>query len=345
MRDKQKKVLVVSTSRKTRGGITAVLKAYESTQMWRDYHCHWIGTHVDRGNLTKLWYYVSGLAEFCFLLPFYDIVHIHYSLQTTAKRKSRIIKIAKFLGKKVVTHLHCGSQIDDIWGPNYELLIGKADKAIFLSQNLQAMVERHTGPSDNYTVVYNPCISNVVYNGEHRKKDILFAATLYDGKGYKDFIEAFAQIASLHKDWTITLAGNGEIDQGKTLAKELGIADQVIFLGWVNGEAKNNAFKEASVFCLPSYAEGFPMAVLDAFSYGIPVITTPVGGIPDVAIDGENMLLFNPGDVNALANCMERLIMDEQLQKRLGKASLEFAATTFNLQMVVGEVAKIYESL
>lgn len=342
---KGSKVLVVSTSRKTRGGITAVLKAYESTQMWQDYYCHWVGTHVDRSNITKLWYYISGLVEFCLLLPFYDIVHIHYSLQTTAKRKRRIIKIAKIFGKKVVTHLHCGSQIDAIWNKDYELLIGEADKSVFLSNNLRKIVEAHTGPSDRYTVVYNPCISDVVYNGEQRKKDILFAATLYEGKGYKDFIKAFAKIAHYHKDWTITLAGNGEVEQGKALAKELDISSQVLFLGWVNGTAKDKAFKEACIFCLPSYAEGFPMAVLDAFSYGIPVITTPVGGIPDVAIDGENMLLFNPGDVDALAKCMENLISDENLQQKLSKASKVFAATTFNLQTIVSEVANIYENL
>lgn len=78
-----------------------------------------------------------------------------------------------------------------------------------------------------------------------------------------------------------------------------------MFLGWVSGEAKDNAFKEAMIFCLPSYAEGFPMSVLDAWSYGLPVITTPVGGIPDVAQDGVNMLLFNPGDIDMLAKQMK----------------------------------------
>ena len=109
------KVLVVATSRKTRGGITAVLKLYEQSQMWQQYHCSWIGTHRDGNNLRKLWYLAKGFAQYVVLLPFYDIVHIHFSLPPSEKRKNLFFKIAKLLGKKTVIHLHCGTQINEIW--------------------------------------------------------------------------------------------------------------------------------------------------------------------------------------------------------------------------------------
>ena len=87
------------------------------------------------------------------------------------------------------------------------------------------------------------------------------------------------------------------------------------------------------------------MSVLDAWSYGLPVITTPVGGIPDVAKDGENMLLFNPGDVDALADCMERMITDKELRDRISWASLVFAKTKFNLETINKEVEVIYKDV
>ena len=174
---------------------------------------------------------------------------------------------------------------------------------------------------------------------------ILYAGNVNNRKGYADMVKAFAKIAHKHTDWQIVFAGNGEIEQGKALAESLGISGQTKWLGWVIEDEKDKAFREASIFCLPSYAEGFPMSVLDAWSYGLPVITTPVGGIPDVAKDGENMLLFNPGDVDALADCMERMIADQELRDRISMASPEFARVRFNIQTINREVEKLYEEV
>lgn len=174
---------------------------------------------------------------------------------------------------------------------------------------------------------------------------ILYTGTVNHRKGYADMVKAFAKVAHKHKDWQIVFAGNGEIEQGKAMAESLGISSQTVWLGWVRGDEKYKAFREASIFCLPSYAEGFPMSVLDAWSYGLPVITTPVGGIPDVAKDGENMLLFNPGDVDALAECMERMISDKELRDKISMASLEFARVRFNIKTINKEIEDLYVSI
>lgn len=337
------KVLVVSTSRYTRGGITAVVKLYEQSDMWKRYHCRWIGTHRDGNIVRKLWYLVKGFAQYVVLLPFYDIVHIHFSLPMSAKRKYPFFKLAKIMGKKTVIHLHCGSQIDEIWSPIYQTMFEQCDCGILLSEGLKQKIEEHVGPSDKLKVVYNPCpiITRTTQYG--KKNQILFSGTLYEGKGYKDLIRAFAKVADQHKEWKIVLAGNGEEALARNLAIELGIAEQTVLLGWVNGEEKHKAFCEAKALCLPSYAEGFPMAVLDAWAYGLPVITTPVGGIPDVAFDGDNMLLFNPGDVDTLAEKLDLIMSNETLRDQLSAASVRMAREKFNLNTITTQIAEIYE--
>lgn len=177
------------------------------------------------------------------------------------------------------------------------------------------------------------------------KKIILYAGTINERKGYADLIKAFAKIAKSYPEWEVVFAGNGEIEQGEALARELGIEPQIKFVGWVNGMEKDALFRKASIFCLPSYAEGFPMAILDAWAYGLPVITTPVGGIPDVAVDGENMLLFNPGDMDKLADNIERMITDDVLRHKISMASGEFALGQFNMITINKQLARIYESL
>jgi len=179
---------------------------------------------------------------------------------------------------------------------------------------------------------------------EYTEKEniILYAGTINERKGYSDLIRAFARIALKFTDWKVVFAGNGEIEEGEALAKELGIERQIEFAGWVSGGKKDNLFRKASIFCLPSYAEGFPMAVLDAWAYGLPVITTPVGGIPDVAEDGVNMLLFTPGDVVRLSQQLEKLICDPELREKISVHSRDFAMNKFNISTINKQLADIY---
>lgn len=192
----------------------------------------------------------------------------------------------------------------------------------------------------------NPSAKNKKNNSVvGKKKQILSAGVVNARKGYKDLIKGFAAIAVNHKDWKVVFAGSGEIEEGKALAKELGIESQVEFLGWVAGEAKDRVFRETSIFCLPSYAEGFPMAVLDAWAYGLPVVATPVGGLPDIVKDGEDCLLFNPGDCEQLAVQLERMITDEELREKIEGASRNFAEKVFNETVINGQLALIYKGL
>lgn len=339
------RVLVVSTSRKTRGGITAVLKLYEQSSLWRNYHCRWIGTHRDGNSLRKMWYLVKGAIMYVLFLPFYDIVHFHISLEKTVVRKYPLFRIAQCLGKKTIIHLHCGSQIDDIWNDKYQYMFERCDCGIILSEGIRSTVESHVGQTDKLKVVYNPCPIIKDPNQYEKQNQILFSGTLCEGKGYKDLIKAFAKIADRYPDWKVVMAGNGEVNQARSLAQELGISDQTVLLGWVKDEAKHKAFCEAKVLCLPSYAEGFPMAVLDAWAYGLPVITTPVGGIPDVAKDGVNMLLFNPGNIDGLAKNIEKIIVDKGLRSLLAKESQQLASTKFSLNTICQRLGNLYDNL
>ena len=343
------KVLVIATSRKTRGGITSVVKAYENSPLWDKFHCKWIETHRDGEAFTKLSYLLKGFLQFLLCVPFYDIIHIHTSEPPSALRKVLFMAVSKLLGKKVIVHFHSFSvdtTIKSKYQNVYRYLFGKADVVLVLSKYWQDELCRTFEFKDNKVkVLYNPCTTEVSSKVYPKRKQILYAGTVNARKGYADMIKAFAQIADRYPDWSIVFAGNGEIEEGKALASRLSIAKQTVFLGWVRGEEKDKAFKEASIFCLPSYAEGFPMGVLDAWAYGLPVITTPVGGIPDIAIDGKNCLLFNPGDVDNLAKLMDKMMSSVELRKLVASESNELAKGIFSVEKVTERLGNIYQNL
>lgn len=340
---------MVATGRKTRGGITSVVKAHETGEQWRKFHCHWVQTHRDGAAWHKIWYFATALVDFMVRLPFCDIVHIHFSTDSSAMRKIVFFRLAKLAGKKVIVHFHSCSVEMTIYGKRrhmYEYLFSKADRVIALSEYWQNEICDEFGLSkEKVVVVYNPCpVISAAHRSIEKEKTILYAGTVNERKGYADMIRAFAKIAARFPEWRIVFAGNGEVEQGKALARKLGIERQTEFLGWVSGDDKDRAFRSTTVFCLPSYAEGFPMAVLDAWAYGLPAITTPVGGIPDVAKDGENMLLFEPGDIGRLAEQMERLISDLTLREKIARASVDFARNEFNIGTINREIWEIYGS-
>ena len=224
------KVLVIATSRKTRGGITSVVKAYEKSPLWDKFHCKWIETHRDGGAFTKLSYLLKGFLQFLLCVPFYDIIHIHTSEPPSALRKVLFMAVSKMLGKKVIVHFHSFSvdtTIKSKYQNVYRYLFGKADVVLVLSKYWQDELCRTFGFKDNkIKVLYNPCTTEVSSKVYPKRKQILYAGTVNARKGYADMIKAFAQIADRYPDWSIVFAGNGEIEEGKALASQLGIAKQ-----------------------------------------------------------------------------------------------------------------------
>ena len=340
-------VLVVATSQKTRGGITAVVNAHKQGKQWDRYNCKWIETHIDSSRLQSMLYLLKAIVFYIVLLPKASIVHIHLSEPTSALRKMLFFFLANIFKKKILVHFHAFSPDSTIRGKFswiYKYMFLRSTRVVVLSQKWKKDVY-DTFQNDNIEVIYNPCTSKISPMSYAKQKQILFAGTINERKGYVDLIKAFAIIAAKYPDWKVVFAGNGEINQGKEWAEKLNIAQQCDFIGWVTDKDKDKVFKQSSIFCLPSYAEGFPMAVLDAWSYGLPVITTPVGGIPDVAIDKENMLLFSPGDLHALSRSIELLIVNNELCEKIGMASLLLARTTFSMDDINSKIECLYHDL
>ena len=339
------RVLVVATSRKTRGGITSVVKAHETGEQWKKYHCRWIETHRDGPAWRKLWYLMTALLEYVVLLPFYDIVHIHIA---AVNRKIPFLFLALLFHKRIITHYHFPDPSTTLYNKRlfnrYKWCVLHSDICIVLSETWKQLFAKLFNTS-NIRVIYNPCSDVERATFGVREKYILYAGTLSERKGYRDLIKAFSKCAIRHPDWKLVFAGNGEIDMARSLSKDYGITAKCEFLGWIVGERKKEAFQKASGYCLPSYGEGFPMGVLDAWAYGLPVITTPVGGLPDVLKDGKNALVFSPGDVDELAKRLDAIMESEQLRLSLSATSKKLADGLFNVININKQIEKLYDEL
>ena len=338
------KVLVVATSRKTRGGITSVVKAHETGEQWKKYHCRWIETHRDGPTWRKILYLVRALTEYIILLPFYDIVHIHVATTPSAKRKCLFFYPAKWSGKKVLFHFHPSNE-SFLYKPHnqklYRKLFSQANLVLVLSEQWRKWIKESLGLTDRIHVQYNPC-PIVNRRNNIKKKYILFAGTIIPRKGYEILLKGFANIAQKYPEWEIVFAGNGDIERGKHIAKKLNIEKQVSFLGWVSGKDKEKVFQEASIYCLASDGEGFPMGILDAWAYGIPCVMTPVGGIPDIVEDGKNGLIFPVGRADILSCKLEQLIVNKDLRNNIVIYSNQWVYGKLNINTINRQIGNWY---
>lgn len=349
------KVLVVATSRKTRGGITSVINAHKQGNQWSKFHCKWIDTHRDGPVWRKILYFFYGFSEFCVLLPFYDIVHMHVSFAGSLRRKCWILRIAKIFGKKTIVHFHPPTP-DVLTMPGhtakYQYLFCNTDKVLVLSKMWINYIRNHIGYiGNNIEVLYNPCptVSGNHYHrvdsDEKNRKYVLFAGTLIVRKGYKCLLRAFARIAHDFPDWRVVLAGVDEEHEAENLIKELGITRQVVLAGWCNKERMQELYRNAGIYCLASSGEGFPMVVLEAWAYGVPVVCTPVGGLPDILEEGVNALSFEFDDDETLSKQLRRMINDTGLRERLSAEGLRLAKDVFNINVINKKLGEIYQSL
>jgi glycosyltransferase involved in cell wall biosynthesis len=121
--------------------------------------------------------------------------------------------------------------------------------------------------------------------------------------------------------------------------------DEVEVPGWLGPAETRDALASSAVFCLPSKDEGLPVALLEAMAHGLACVVTPVGGMPEAVDHAVNGLLVRPGDVNALASALERVLTDRELRLRLGDRARRDATRRFAVDVVIGRLEELYASL
>lgn len=151
-----------------------------------------------------------------------------------------------------------------------------------------------------------------------RPNRVLFLSRIHPKKGIDLLLKAWAALpASVRQDWEIALFGpneDGYQAEMESLARDLGLADTCTFYGSVSGEAKEAAFRSADLFVLPSRSEGFPMAVLEAASYGLPVVQTNECNFSDLT-SHEGAWEARP-DIDSLTVTLEQALQADENERR-----------------------------
>lgn len=345
MKNKLTKVLFVATSRQTMGGISSVLKRYEKMEFWKDYRCAWLETQVNKGIWLKLWYMIKAYITMLFIVPRYDIIHFHTVPGMSIKIQLPVFLYSCLWRKRTIIHIHVGDSmiLDHKNDGLFKYVLAKATKVVVLADSFKGIMKQAFNVQAE--VLYNPIDS--IEKIEKGKKDnyILFASIARPNKGYDTLLKAYRIIAEKHPEWGLVMAGFGDSQEAKDLICELELTDKVAVHKWCDRATMNNLYKNAGIFCIASLKEGFPMTFLEAASYGVPIVTTPVGGLKDIIKNEENCMVFNFNDHTMLAEQIIKLIENNTLRDLISKELKLLIKNKFSVSVVNRDITSLYNNI
>lgn len=344
------RILMIGPSLSSRGGMATVERQLVERLPEAGVQTEFIPTYDDCGKLGKLAIALIAFLQFRFRLNKTDIVHIHMASRGSYTRKKMFIDAANRRGVPVVLHLHAAEfalWFDRECSEKARLDIRntfiRCAKVVVLSKEWKSyLIDRNVCDPGRIAVLNNAVDVPSKNRTDYSLNTVLFMGRLDNRKSPDAILRAAAKLLPLHPDAKFIFGGDGDIAAYENLARELGVINSCRFLGWVTAEKKIKAYRDSSIYCLPSKNEGMPMSVLEAMSYGLATISTPVGGVPQVISDGANGLLFPVDDIDALTKILDQLMSDTALKERIGKNGRVRIEEAFSLDAFLKQVKLIY---
>jgi glycosyltransferase involved in cell wall biosynthesis len=187
--------------------------------------------------------------------------------------------------------------------------------------------------------------SRAPVNPEPHPLRLLFLGRLVVEKGPVVLVEALGLLRASGVDAELTIVGEGPArPEVERAVAELGLADHVALLGAVPSDEARLHYHRADVFCLPSFAEGVPVVLMEAMSCGLPVITTYITGIPELVTDGVEGRTVTPGRADLVADAL-RGLTDPERRRSMGRAGRQKVVREFDITTVGPQLVAVFETL
>lgn len=315
----------------SRGGMATMMRLLIEDTDSR-FRVRLVPTYIDDSPAAQLWTGISGMlkASALVLSGSVDVLHVHYSWRGSIVRKAVPLFVARLRGVPTIVHGHTTyffSWLEELPRPvgRAVRLALRADYSVVLGHFHVKESCASLGFDESHTrVLYNPVVVPPVAPSPRTEQPLRAVALgrLGENKGSYDLVRAIGMLPNeIRANLRVTLAGDGEVDQVREFVRANALEDTIDVVGWVGPVERDRLLAESAIFLLPSYSEGLPMAVLEAMASGVVPVSTAVGAIPEVVIDGVNGVLISPGEPEQLAAALQSLIVDAELRNRLAAAA------------------------
>lgn len=282
-----------------------------------------------------------------------DLFHVHYAIPhaTSAFLAKQLLGA---LAPKVVTTLH-GTDITLVGkDPAYQAIVkfsmDHSDAITAVSHNLKQQTIDHFQPSVPIEVIYNFFVPKTEWVGNKRNREnfalpneklIVHASNFRNVKSTEEVIEVFRLIKNEMPAKLLMIGSGEEVNKTKELADFYHLEGDVHFVG--NRSFIDHYLACADLFLLPSEQESFGLAALEALAYGVPVVCTTAGGLPEVVQEGINGFLVPIGDVAAMTERSLEILRDKKMYAKFSAAAEQWAKENFTAEKIVPQYEDCYK--
>ncbi|PUE46375.1 hypothetical protein B9Z47_13545 [Limnohabitans sp. 2KL-1] len=245
--------------------------------------------------------------------------------------------------------IHGPDEFDDVPGQHLALKMKEADAVICISQFARSQLMR-ISDSDHWHKMQVCRLGVDPAQFPYRSRvasevvQMLCVGRLTPAKCQVLLVQACAQLRGGGMSFHLKMVGAGP-DRAR-IEREValhGLQNHITMTGALNQQEVKNAFAQADVFVLPSLAEGIPVVLMEAMCSGVPCVTTPVNGIPELIQHGVSGLLTTPGDVASLTSQLQLILSSSDLRESLAKEARHKVTTDFDLANNVRHLGKLFQ--
>ena len=307
-----------------------------------------MGRRADR----PLPYHLAYLAEACYMLPWlnsFGATHVHAHFGTNS---AEVVMLAQELGGPKYSFTAHGSEtVDNAKFAGLGEKIRRSNFVIavcsFGRGQLYRWVEQEHWPKIH--VVHcglEPAYFDSAPVPPPAQPRLICVARLSRGKGQMLLIEAANRLARKGIEFELVLAGDGEMRAAlEELIARYGLARQVRITGWISSDRVREEILVARGLVLPSFAEGLPVVIMEAMALRRPVLTTYVGGIPELVRSGENGWLFPAGSIDELTTAMEDFLARSADELRtMGEAAYQRVVEQHSVDTEAAKLAVLFRT-
>ena len=299
------------------------------------------------GNLFYGLAYALEAAMVARWMKQHGLQHLHVHFGNAGAAVGVLVK--RLVACQLSYTIHGPDEFDDIPGQHLPFKMQQADIVVCISQFAKGQLMRISQPADwpKFQVCrlgVDP--SQFAFTASRRVNttvELLCVGRLSPAKGQILLVQACAQMRDRGLNFSLTLVGDGP-DRGRIekAIVHLQLGSHICLTGSLNQEAVKAHFARADVFVLPSLAEGIPVVLMEAMSSGVPCVSTPVNGIPELIEHDCTGLLATPGDVDSLTRQLTRLIQQPQLRQSLAHAAHDKVLADFDLNRNVSRLSQVF---
>lgn len=300
---------------------------------------------------------LSVFSLLCYLVVLFsrpvDLIHIHTASYSSFWEKLPFILAGRIFSKPVILHVH-GARFDQFYQSSsisVRRLIKKilclCNPVITLSGFWRKYFTSVIG-LENVQLVENGIDISLYRNNEISKTanpTILFLGELSRRKGIDDLLKIAVIVRDSGVKAQFIAAGPGNLTELNLQLQEMGLHEIVKLSPPVFDDSKKRLLAQSWLYILPSYAEGMPVAIIEALAAGLPVIATRVGGIPDMITEKLNGFLVQPGDIELFGQYIINLIQDNNMRQMISVNNFSLAANRFDIHLLLHKIDKIYAGL